>query len=354
MSGSSMGDIAIRSQLAGPVLTYVRDRGGDALALARAFGLDECAMGAVEVVLPLRELQRFFAAAEDACGDSFMGMRVALREPDGRWAAMEYGAKTAPTLRGALKTIARYISLFNEHVVATFEEDKEHGTISQAIPGRPLCIGRHGNEFFATSVLARARKALDAPLVPRRVFFAHPRPADVSELVSFFGTADITFEAERNGFSIAHSDLDSPLATSEPALHALVGAYADGELDKRGKPAGGGLLAQVRHRVRVALPQGPPSLSEIASQLKMSDRSLQRRLGEDGTTFQEVVQAAREELARTWVASGKRPLGEIAYALGYAELASFVRAFRRWTGDTPAVYRAKQSKGAELKAGKRK
>ena len=345
-----MRDIAIRSQLAGPVLTYVRDRGGDAVALARSVGLDESAMGAVEVVLPLRELQRFFDAAEEACGDSFMGLRVALREPDGRFAAMEYGAKTAPTLRGALRTIAKYISLFNEHVVVGFEEDASGGTISQAIPGRPMCIGRHGNEFFAVSVLSRARKALGTELVPRRVFFAHPKPADISELVSFFGTKEIAFGAERNAISIAPEDLERELATSDPALHALVGAYAEGELDKRGKPAGGGLLAQVRHRVRVALPHGAPSLSEVAASLKMSDRSLQRRLGDDGTSFQEVVQAAREDLARTWVASGDRPLGEIAYSLGYAELAPFVRAFRRWTGATPAAFRAKE----QLKAGKRK
>ena len=66
------------------------------------------------------------------------------------------------------------------------------------------------------------------------------RPADMSELVTFFGTQEIAFGAERSGFSIAAADLDRPLSTSDPALHALVGAYAEGELDKRGKPGGGG------------------------------------------------------------------------------------------------------------------
>jgi AraC-like DNA-binding protein len=341
-------DIAIRSQLVGPILVYVDERGGDAAKLARRFALGDEAMRAPEVVLPLRTLQAFFEAAEVASRDPFLGLNVGVREPDGRWAAVEYGAKSAPDLRGALELLARYISLFNEHVVVTFEEDGGHGTISQAIQGRPLCIGRHGNEFFVASVLTRARRALGKRLVPQRVFFAHPRPADISALVELFGTSSLSFGAERNGFSVGRPDLDTPLATRDPALRALVEAYAEGELERRGRPAGGGVIAQVRHRVRVALPTGTPALAQIAKELKMSARSLQRRLGEHDTSFQAVVQGAREDLARTWVASGDRPLGEVAYALGYTELAPFVRAFRRWNGDTPAAFRARV-----LKAGKR-
>ena len=71
----------------------------------------------------------------------------------------------------------------------------------------------------------------------------------------------------------------------------------------------------------------------------MSRRSLQRRLGDEGTSYLELVDEVRQELARRWVAEGARPLGEVAFLLGYSELSAFLRAFKRWTGVPAGEFR---------------
>ena len=81
-------------------------------------------------------------------------------------------------------------------------------------------------------------------------------------------------------------------------------------------------------------------LEAVAGALKMSPRSLQRHLGEEGVSFRALVEDARQELALEYVRDVRRPLGEIAFLLGYTELSPFLRAFKRWTGKTPSGFRA--------------
>src|SRR5262245_2352441 len=137
-------DPVIRSQLVAPMLTHVAQRGGDVAALVREFQLPRTASTDAEVVLPLARLQAFFGAAEVAARDPHLGLHVALAAPNGRWSAIEYGARSAATLREALARLARYAALFNEHVIVAFDETGGVGTLTQRIPGRPLCLGRHG------------------------------------------------------------------------------------------------------------------------------------------------------------------------------------------------------------------
>lgn len=340
-------DPTIRSQLVVPVLAYVAERGGDVEALIREFQLPASAATAVEVEAPLGRLQAFFDAAARSVADPDLGLHVALTGPRGHWREIEYGARSAATVREALTRLARYAVLFNEHVVIAFEEQGGHGTLSQRIPGRPLCVGRHGNEFFVAVILVhlRASIAAAAPLVPERVFFAHPRPPSVAEHIRVLGTDRLEFGAERNGLVLAAAALDMPLRSRDPSLGALVDDYVNAELDRRGTvQPGEGLVAQVRARVRGDLEHGTPTLADIASAFHMSARSMQRRLAEDGTSFHAILQSAREELARVWVAASDRPLADIAHALGYAELTPFLRAFRRWTGMTPAGFRTRAIK----------
>ena len=99
--------------------------------------------------------------------------------------------------------------------------------------------------------------------------------------------------------------------------------------------------AETRDAVRVALEDGQPQLAEVAKRLKTSPRTLQRRLGAEGTSFQDVVDSVREELARIYMADTKRryTVGELAYLLGFSEISALSRAFKRWTGMTPTQWR---------------
>ena len=104
--------------------------------------------------------------------------------------------------------------------------------------------------------------------------------------------------------------------------------------------AGGTLSLQVRDRLVRMLPEGEPSAEQVASSLHLSLRSLQRRLAEEDSSYEQLLLQTREELARSYLQDPRHAISEIAYLLGYADASCFTRAFRRWTGMAPSVYRA--------------
>jgi AraC-like DNA-binding protein len=110
--------------------------------------------------------------------------------------------------------------------------------------------------------------------------------------------------------------------------------------------------ASMKERVRSAisemLPTGQSSIEEAANRLAMSKRSLQRKLSEESSCYQEVSNATRRELAYSYLSRSSASLVEIAYLLGFQDGNSFIRAFRGWTGQTPGEYRTSNMQGLHL------
>jgi AraC-like DNA-binding protein len=131
-----------------------------------------------------------------------------------------------------------------------------------------------------------------------------------------------------------------PVRSADTFLHATLEAMT-GQLHLT-RPDGSPLERALRARLRDALAQGSADAQRLALLLGVSERTLQRRLGELGRRFSEVVEDFRREEAARLLNTPGVHLVEIASRLGYAEQTSFTRAFRRWTGTTPARWRAGQ------------
>ena len=112
-------------------------------------------------------------------------------------------------------------------------------------------------------------------------------------------------------------------------------------LESLGLQGGGeqGLFDRVRSVIRVRLPNGYPSLDQIAAELRVSPASVQRALSEQGLTYKDAIETMRRNLARMYLDQRQLPLTEVALLLGYSELSAFTRAFTRWTGVSPRAYR---------------
>src|SRR5207247_11448831 len=123
---------------------------------------------------------------------------------------------------------------------------------------------------------------------PIRVWFAHPRPADVSELVEWFGTGDVAFGAGENGFSFDARLLDETMAENDPALLQVMDEAAAMLVKQRGQPAD--VAGKVRAEVRRGLEEGDASIRAVAKALGTSGRTLQRNLTAAGTRFHDLVE----------------------------------------------------------------
>jgi AraC-like DNA-binding protein len=168
------------------------------------------------------------------------------------------------------------------------------------------------------------------------VWFIHARPRDLGPLHRFFGTHEISFGCAENGLALPAATLDWPLQTGDARLLATIEPLAEAQL--AAQPPADDFAEQIATRLRALLP-GEATMEAVADALHMSPRTLQRRLEQSGTRFSEVLDGVREGLARTWLADRNLPLGEIAWRLGFSDLATFSRAFKRWTGKPPGTWR---------------
>ena len=117
-------------------------------------------------------------------------------------------------------------------------------------------------------------------------------------------------------------------ALAEDAVHRILDA----------RPAES-FLDRVRHTILEELGLGEPKLARLAQRLQMSERTLQRWLQRERTSVQALIDAARRELALHQLATSAQSIAQIAHLVGFAEVRAFHRAFKRWTGSTPAAYR---------------
>ena len=180
-----------------------------------------------------------------------------------------------------------------------------------------------------------ARIATREPVNPETVHSSLDLP-ELDAYEAFLETRIRRAEANRVTFSAA--DAQKPFLTANHALWAILAPAFDKRMEDLTQEA------SFRDRVRACLLEmlasGHYSMPYVASKLALSNRTLQRRLGEEGTTFQAVLDELREELARHYLSATDYTSAEISLLLGYEEPNSFFRAFRAWTGQTPEIVRA--------------
>ncbi len=169
----------------------------------------------------------------------------------------------------------------------------------------------------------------------RHVAFSAPSGGNDAIAQTLFG-CPVQYDADWTGFAVPLAVVDQPLRLADPAAFQEAAQLCEQELEKRHG------LESLAARVRQLMLQTQgdfPSLEMTARFLHLTPRTLHRRLEADGTSFRVIQEEVRHMLALEYLKAGRLTLQEIAYALGYTEMANFRRAFRRWEGVAPSQYR---------------
>jgi AraC-like DNA-binding protein len=337
----------IASVYAAAALDYVRGMGRDVDGLIRRFSLPEPAgpMRALYMTVAVeRQLTQAIAAQ---LGDPCFGLRMARIAPRGAFGVFEFAARMAPSLHEALDRIVDYTqrSTPPEGFVNdcfSFEQDESGGVFSHRPFGDPATLlwQRSKDEFLLGLIVRVVRDLLGEDWSPRRVAFASAAPPDPAPLRAYFRT-EVVFDRPEASLWFDRATLDRVPAEADPTLLRVLEDYASTLAPPR--IAAADPASRVREYLRERLVGGPPSIDEAATALRMSTRTLQRRLGSVGTSYDSVLTELRRQLALLWLESGERPIAEVSYDLGYSEPRAFVRAFKRWTGTTPGRHRQRRA-----------
>jgi AraC-like DNA-binding protein len=307
--------------------------------LTARFALPEDAADREDVPVTPGAFGDLLEAIASILGEPFLALRLPGALPLRRYGLAELAARSSATLREGLTRLSRYASLIHPGLECLLEEDATEARWRQRTPGRPRGLGRHAHEFALAYVLGHARAESGLALTPSRVWLAHARPPDLTPLHRFLGTRAITFGESDTGFALegdARAALDAPMLAGDARLLATATELAEAAL--RAQPRTQSMTPLVAARIEALLPEAA-TMETVARALHMSDRTLQRRLEQEGTRFSEVADGVREDLARRLIADPALSLGEIGYRVGLADLATFSRAFKRWTGMPPGTWR---------------
>jgi AraC-like DNA-binding protein len=310
--------------------------GCDAAALFAQVGLDFAALDDPEARYPQRGTSELWRLSVEATGDPCFGLAVARHTSPTTFHALGLSLAASGSLREAFERVVRYYRLVSDGATIRFED---RGSVYR-VSVRPA--GDHPALEAVDAVLAVAvrlcRSLTNRKFSPLRVEVRRPAPADPSPFFRCF-RAPVMFDSPEDALVLDKVDGDRRIRGANPELaraNDLVAAQAIDRWDR----------ARLADRVRVVLadrlPSGAPLLSEMARALGTSTRALQRRLATESTTYAQLVDDARRDLADAYVREGRHSMGEIAYLLGFSGAASFTRAFRRWRGLAPSEARARK------------
>ena len=249
---------------------------------------------------------------------------------------MGYLLSHVTSIREAAGLMGRYGHLVNQGASAALVEGAETSRIRYRLV--PVMIAtQHIPEVMLASLTTFLRGVGGQDFRPLAVRVPHPATSRTPALERFFGT-QITHGAGEVSVEVRNELLDRPLPGSDPALAAYLRKQVEAVVQQIDVP--NAVSQECARRIAERLGTGEPSQASIAKQLGMSERTLQRRLQAEGASFNDLLEQARRTIACSYLADRKLAAYEVSFLLGYAEPATFFRAFKRWTGKTPLEYRA--------------
>ena len=253
--------------------------------------------------------------------------------------AFGFLAMACETLRDAYERTARVRSLYNvgSRWELTIEDEHLRMTwVPWPIKVRSEIARRSVNEYQVSEMLACVCQMIGRRVVPRRIAFRHPAPRDTSVHRELLGR-EPEFQADFDGFEAELGLLDEPIRGKNQKLRAYFEKQCQSAREAfASDPA---FTALVRQRLAESMEGGALGMDDIARALGTSSRSLHRRLQDEGTTFNELVDQVRRQFAEQYLARPRLAISEIAYLVGFNGPSAFHKAFRRWTGVTPNEYR---------------
>jgi AraC-like DNA-binding protein len=319
-----------------PLLDAALERGVPLGALAAAAGLAPGALDPVPEHLPTSRYIALLEAGARLAHDPHFGLHVGEKVRPATYSAYGMVLLACSSFGHAMELTQRYESLAHDLGRSVLAIEGPHALYAW-VSSYP-----DANRHLAESVYAGIRVfgswMAGRPLMPHAIRFRHPDPDHGhDEYLRVLGVAP-TFGAPENCAAFDAALLGMPVPNADTSLYTVLRQHAERLLDQRVRE-GDGVVARVTRALLQRLPDGQARLAPVAAELGLSARTLQRKLADAGSTFQQVLDAVRFGLAQDYLCRRELGLADIAYLLGFQDQSAFTHAFREWSGVNPGAWR---------------
>lgn len=277
----------------------------------------------------------FLRSALQESADPTIGLKASASAQNTSVGLFDFIMKSSDSPRAATAASARYIRLLSDVHALSLGTHRRQAVIriDTSLPVPDVL------EDFVLASLVRNHVVewCGGDLEETEVWFRHAEPADLAPYLRALPLASLRFGADISGFSFRIDRLDAPLRARDRRLHAVLCAAAERILSAL--PAYASTTDSVRERIEQRLATHDIKLSLIADELELHPRHLYRALAREGTSFDALLDDERRRVSLSRVAATNTPFLAVARQAGFGSVPAFYRAFRRWTGRTPAAYR---------------
>lgn len=333
-------EATLAASLVHDFLAFLERQGHPRTDVCRAAGIDATRLEQPDARVPASYMERLWPLAERLCGDGDVGLHSAESYNPGALGIVGYVVLSCRTAGEALDRLSRYIPLLNDGLKVDVVDDGRRTTYRfSAVADRDSYLHRNPRQAFETlaaGMVVTLQRLATAPCLPVEVCFRHQAPPSIAEQVRVFGR--VRFGQPDDVVIYDDATLRIPFISADPALLAMFEGNATRTLEALA--ARGGVSGRVLGVLGARLKGAVPPLSEVASALAMSERAVQRSLTEERTSYRQLVDDVRKNLAIEHLSRPGTSATDVAFLLGFSEPSAFTRAFRRWTGTPPTAFRA--------------
>ncbi len=317
------------------VIRAAERAGMDGARLSRPLGLDRRRPPDLHEYVPSEKVYALWETVMRELGDPGFPVRAAMIPRAEMRSLVALLATSLPTVEDAARSTTRYWRAVSASTRWELSRTRGGATLTFSGLGTTRLGERCSAEYAVADLIATARGAVPG-FTPSAASFAHSAPTDARPHRAAFG-CEVHFSARATGVSLSSAALRVRLSTEVPALANALSSQLRHALDDA--PATDASAALLRDAaVDLLLAGQRPSVAAVAQRLAISPRTLQRRIRDDGKTFQAIVADVQRTLAFELLGAPGRAMKETAHLLGFSGTRAFDRAFRRWTGQTPTDY----------------
>ena len=321
--------------------------GLDVRALLAAAEIDPAALDAPGARLPTENISRLWELAVERSGNPAIALAQHQVARPASFDVVGYSMMSCADLRSAFERLIRYLLILSDALNMTMREEARGYRVTFVLFGGERPVPRQRIEFIFVTVMSFCRWISGREVHALEIELPYAAPADAAPHAAAF-RCPVKWEASAATLLLSRNDMTSSLPTSNPLLAEMHERFA-GEYLRRFDNARTSYRA--REMIIRRLPDGEPKRDEVARELAVSERTLQRRLEEESTSFVQLLDDTRRELAEQYLGRLHLSLAQAAYMLGFADQSSFFRACRRWFRVSPGQYRSQLHQLAAKQSG---